>query len=952
MTISTPRTACGSCAAPLGVGDAFCGACGTPVTPQVPGRRRHDRVASGTDARPATPPLAEVEGLTEAGSFSPTRAAGHQCPACGTVPVPLDRACPTCREQALVLPASARWDVGLLFRVRRGLRPRPALCIAVDGSGRTVLVPDGTLLVVGLDQAPTAPTLPPSELAEIRTSPGVLLRYARAAAEDPTSHPWPVDTLVHAALDALHTRRDRSVARLVALDALRLGRPDLLPHLGLPITEAHWLALVDAAGAGRVDDVVTHAAALPPGRYRSAIHVLAALLPQLVTRPAVGERLAGFLGGHRDDPLAAVVARRLGVLAAHDGDRWSDADLRARVTPLPDLVRSELVALLAPHLVGKPSSSPTLLGRAGRVLHARLHGTADTLSPQDIAHLGPAALDDLVDAGLVAADDVDQLPAGRARAHLRARLCPDRLDTDELDAHPGERARRALQEGGGEAVGADPRLATLTAIRRARWDDVRADAVHDVERPVVEALLAGRTDGRRLLDDAVLRDRSLWPVVAELLDGDLAVVDDGVRGHSPSFAGWLDLREAREHLFLARWSRAADAARRCLATSPEESVRDEALNVLACALHLRGDARAAVAALAKAVEGEYSPALLANLAITSAEVDRQSAAPHLVRIARESPRAGLRRQAALRALRYWREDPDFWEGDEQDRVVPPVLRGMLREAVLDDGLSREDFRALALALSTRDGAWFGSADALRRSPHRDSTEARWFQARARDDVTARVQILLDASKVGALEPWLQSARDAMAEAVRSSLVDRLDDEHTDLGYTAIKLSAATSGSQDHHLCLLGVASVAIQEKETTADELHPDIVGLLMSQRTVLDVLRGQDGLETVFAAEELATRRVEILERTHINRRVKALLPGLNEACRMIDLISNPDVDLSSQYGRARSAVTEIRNGRARLQSWLPLIEDDAERGYLRTNISALSDVIAQVERMTRGRL
>ena len=83
----------------------------------------------------------------------------------------------------------------------------------------------------------------------------------------------------------------------------------------------------------------------------------------------------------------------------------------------------------------------------------------------------------------------------------------------------------------------------------------------------------------------------------------------------------------------------------------------------------------------------------------------------------------------MTALRLWRDDESYWEGDEQDRATPTLLREPLREAV-DGPVSRADFLLLMWTVPRRDREWL-LGHGLLRSPHRDTDEARLGLAHAR-----------------------------------------------------------------------------------------------------------------------------------------------------------------------------------------------------------------------------
>jgi hypothetical protein len=86
------------------------------------------------------------------------------------------------------------------------------------------------------------------------------------------------------------------------------------------------------------------------------------------------------------------------------------------------------------------------------------------------------------------------------------------------------------------------------------------------------------------------------------------------------------LVESIDLLLEWKWSESISLGKKILAKTDIESIRDEALNVIAAGLALSGDIEGGTAALKKAAEGEWNFALQQNLGILALKIDPELAA--------------------------------------------------------------------------------------------------------------------------------------------------------------------------------------------------------------------------------------------------------------------------------------------------------------------------------------
>lgn len=369
-------------------------------------------------------------------------------------------------------------------------------------------------------------------------------------------------------------------------------------------------------------------------------------------------------------------------------------------------------------------------------------------------------LDDLLDAGAVLHPSSLAALDGDARRYLRARTSPEALTEADLTIlhFESELVRRLLERGGPLTARSidnlSPEQQSAVLLARDGHVDAHMAQLLGSSRASLSGFLANPTADT--LSDDFLTDPSLWRLVEGRLPPDAAnwTAPDGSR--RKAFLAWSALQRSVKHLFAADWTGASDAARQVLSLSKDETLRDEALNVMACAAWQVGNGEAARAALEGALSGRRNPALQVNLGVVAATADPKVAALEYVRLSQEGEPLALRTAAALRAAAIWLGDDSEWRKSTGDRM-PDAIRDGLRRLVVDQ-LDSDTFRSVVALLAAHDSEWLATGNRLARSPHANSVAARVYLARA-----AGPDQLLDALSTALRdstpEQWVVEMRD-------------------------------------------------------------------------------------------------------------------------------------------------------------------------------------------------
>ena len=158
------------------------------------------------------------------------------------------------------------------------------------------------------------------------------------------------------------------------------------------------------------------------------------------------------------------------------------------------------------------------------------------------------------------------------------------------------------------------------------------------------------------------------------------------------------LRYAMERLWSWDWLCAGAAAQQCLRFSREEDTRDEALNVLAASLAMRGETRKAIDALKQAVIGRWNLNLQGNLVLLASTDSPELAVEHLTHFVLGAQSTRDRLGASRMAVNLWSRVSEGLGGGD----APPMPRSVIdsfHDLLKQPGLTEEEFFDLGLFLT-------------------------------------------------------------------------------------------------------------------------------------------------------------------------------------------------------------------------------------------------------------
>ncbi|MDX8049641.1 hypothetical protein SK571_09650 [Lentzea sp. BCCO 10_0798] len=883
----------------------------------------------------------------------------RMCVACG-VDMSADGPCSQCGSPIDFLAAPPHDVLGDVFEYRKMLRKRHAMRIGTSADGPLFLLHDGKVEHRDVSTLKPAPLSLPENGNNWLSPAAAVLRAALALESSQLSLPWSSSVLFDRAF--AHARSHPGFGRRLALDLMTLGHAELTGHCGLGESEQAWLRLVSAARRDDVADVVDAAAVLPADRYRHKIAVLAVFAAGLHRVRDAAQRLAPSLAAFADtEPLAGVVQRVLRITPCTPGRRREDVAMLAGLVNAP----APVLALATAPLPEIRPEHARLLGARGRVaaVHSSPRANSALIAGSDLDAAPLAVVDGLIDAGVLTAHQVHGLNRNPDdAAYLLARTTPQDLTDEQVTqvGHVDESVRRAHERGVADAGERAPdsamgrHLRALDALTHNRFDDVRIDETLPEHADVVGRLATGLRraaesgEAAAALDEVVLADRTTWQPLATVLNAGALLRGESVRQRFPAFADWLSLVATRERLFLADWAGAAREARGCLSHATDEAIRDEAHNLLACALHHLGEHGTALNELEVAIEGEYSVALLANIAVVATHLDRELAARHLTRVVREAPSQAMRANAAMRALRMWQSDGSkIWDGEDVEaNKLPAMLREPLR-TIITQPISLEEFREVARVLSRFDAEWLRAPRSLAASPHTGSLEAVFFRAKASEDAyTAIVNVLATITDWDSAPDWIRQERDDLVEQTKEFLIEHIDDPDNVAGVVALALARQVTGlSRFDQTCLLLLGVGTLTYHLSFRDE---EIAGSLVDSYTAARQAAAalpEDERAKVGSLLDLAQRRIGLNLYKARAREVEARIDIYNAALELLDQAQTG----SSAWFAGRHEVAETVDMCTRVREQLTPWLRGADSEDLRALLMDLLDHVRELETKAR---
>jgi hypothetical protein len=703
-------------------------------------------------------------------------------------------------EQDAVLLARAlpSPQIGAVVRARRGLRSDTAIVIDAREGHAEVVWPSGEVATVQWRRIKEPLRVPD---AEVRSLPGRLMRLL--SSKDVGTHLTDqARHAIHVRLAELTQQRGHAVGLLLDREPLSLSIEDCM---ALPLEpwriRYEFLAGGSSGTAELVDDIVGDQTA------------------------PLGVRAIVALTHARDAALASPEAE---LVFGSPGRGATGSELAAAATVLGGALRAAGVA--PANLLKTAAAAPSQLavGFDAAALLIGLDGRTPAGQRLRVSTETPASVvDDLIDRGIAvelagnsldAATDPNQ--AGLAR-YLRARLDPQSLTSaDVLELQFGEESVRRYLSGDDSVRTAIPASIEhdIQVLRAAVSGGEPSAPASD---PLIQELSSLLSSSSRVApSELLLSDQSVWQVLID------AGVGGGAGGGplAERFAGVSSLSRSVRALFEWRWDDARSIAKNGLRIVRREDVRDELLNVMACALWLKGDTEPALAALDTALGGEYTDALLLNASVVASELEHSTARERLVRIAREAPSAHQRAMAAERALILWiNDDERIWE--EDDETLPVEIRDSLRPLIREP-LPEDRYLRIVKVLASHDNDWLARQPDSAFGANANSPSTRIFKARAAglDDFAEALAVEL---KRGNHPEWVVRERDSVVEAAIEVLFERNDELSAAIfGLTLIDAGLPMPTEQRVPLKCLTVASIAanVDPEESEPNERFIDFI--------------------------------------------------------------------------------------------------------------------------------
>lgn len=555
----------------------------------------------------------------------------------------------------------------------------------------------------------------------------------------------------------------KSIAQLDALSETERTWVEMWAHHNEWVSSSHWEAATAAM------DLLIR---LPADRYPDKLCLALANWHRCRDDERLREAIIGASRAFADHALGTLV------LAVADDE---SLDISGRI----------LAAFEALSERPMPGVKWTFLSEARsrvRSVLGALDGGAVDLQPPALLELPLAALDDLIDRGAFPASAALE---ARALGHphgpyLVARTDPTLLTDSEVveTGHELELARRAIAGGVDLPAGVAGGLSnTLAAARVGDLEALRSIAVTaESEQVARTARMLADSLERGVLNPQVLRDRSVWPIVAHLVpvEGDLTRASPTIS----EFVQWVAIETSRQNLYEWNYGEALGAARECLRVARDEGIRDEALNYVAIAQYMLGNADAAADALEHALEGTDSPELIINYGVIAGDERRGVASRTLGRLSLEASTIDLRLTAARRALHLWSTRAPGDESDEPPEELVIAMRALATEATpLDEHISIMRF------LSWADVEWVTEARNTVESPHSSTVAHKYLTAYAMS-LSDGIEVLAKWNEAHAGDAFVVEESQRLADMTTDAL---FEGEDWNAGLAAIALEIATAG---------------------------------------------------------------------------------------------------------------------------------------------------------------
>lgn len=313
------------------------------------------------------------------------------------------------------------------------------------------------------------------------------------------------------------------------------------------------------------------------------------------------------------------------------------------------------------------------------------------------------------------------------------------------------------------------------------------------------------------------------------------------------------------------WEATTTLAREVLRLTDREDLRDEALNLMACAQCMLGEPDKAFASLQHAVQGEWNLGLQTNLALVATDQD-PAVAVQQVRFLIESAQSGEDAlAAALKAIALWQttQEQKYGEDDDLHESLPGSTIDALYTLAARPDLEEVDLFELSLFLIEDDSARFANSGIAGDHSKLRAATRKVLQSRAEDYASYLVSLIEEGAikqHSGLQQRYAPEWLEERAENAIHLLLDLMRNDETRMAGISLAMEVVNKGlncasiarinlrafltlflsgemeegqvPKEHFIDMMLEADQAVQARsyedgEAAAAELHEALAGLV-----------------------------------------------------------------------------------------------------------------------------
>jgi hypothetical protein len=340
--------------------------------------------------------------------------------------------------------------------------------------------------------------------------------------------------------------------------------------------------------------------------------------------------------------------------------------------------------------------------------------------------------------------------------------------------------------------------------------------------------------------------------------------------------------------------------------------------------------------LDKALQGEYSANLQANIGIIARELQPETAAHHLGRLAEEAPTLDLRLAAVRHAFGIWTESSDAW--NEDGLVMADNLRSIFRELVVAD-IPYDDYVSLIQLLSRADDEWLGDERHTQVGPHIDSAARRVYRAKASHEPGDYVDALAAVSKQGNEEGWFVDEKTGFVESLRSLILS----EEGSIGPASYAFGAIDAGLElddFDYVTLASGAAISILAAIHEDDGLPSDKVKDMVVEARRRVRLLDEEQREHVDPLVAIAGNRYGAVVANYHARVHDEILEALRSIGGQLSGMPRPRVNWSVVDDAVRPMRSQLSESIREVEDAESFVSDEDLLGTLQGLVSGLKDL------------